>query len=107
LRRRASRSLSTTARGWNRQPGLNAPGEFGYTEDDIPTLVDGAMKQQRLLTIAPKEVGDDDQICDVYWPEMTPEQACVPAMSLWCATSLSCRSPDTSGGLRTEMDLDA
>lgn len=34
--------------------------EFGYTEDDVPTLVDGAMKQQRLLAIAPKEVGEDD-----------------------------------------------
>ncbi len=34
--------------------------EFGYGEDDIPTLVDGAMKQQRLLAIAPKEVGEDD-----------------------------------------------
>jgi hydroxyacid-oxoacid transhydrogenase len=34
--------------------------EFGYTEDDIPTLVDGAMKQQRLLAIAPKEVGEED-----------------------------------------------
>ena len=34
--------------------------EFGYDEDDIPTLVDGAMKQQRLLAIAPKEVGEDD-----------------------------------------------
>jgi hydroxyacid-oxoacid transhydrogenase len=34
--------------------------DFGYGEDDIPTLVDGAMKQQRLLAIAPKEVGKDD-----------------------------------------------
>ena len=34
--------------------------ELGYTEDDIPVLVDGAMKQQRLLAIAPKEVGADD-----------------------------------------------
>jgi hydroxyacid-oxoacid transhydrogenase len=34
--------------------------EFGYTEDDIPTLVDGALKQQRLLAVAPKEVGEDD-----------------------------------------------
>ena len=34
--------------------------DFGYGEDDIPTLVDGAMKQQRLLAIAPKEVGEDD-----------------------------------------------
>jgi hydroxyacid-oxoacid transhydrogenase len=34
--------------------------EFGYTEDDIPELVDGAMKQQRLLAVAPKEVGEED-----------------------------------------------
>jgi alcohol dehydrogenase class IV len=34
--------------------------ELGYSEDDIPTLVDGAMKQQRLLAVAPKEVGEDD-----------------------------------------------
>jgi alcohol dehydrogenase class IV len=37
--------------------GLN---ELGYTEDDIPTLVEGALKQQRLLAVAPKEVGEDD-----------------------------------------------
>ena len=34
--------------------------ELGYSEDDIPALVDGALKQQRLLVIAPKEVGEDD-----------------------------------------------
>jgi alcohol dehydrogenase class IV len=34
--------------------------ELGYGEDDIPTLVDGAMKQQRLLAVAPKEVSEDD-----------------------------------------------
>jgi hydroxyacid-oxoacid transhydrogenase len=34
--------------------------EFGYGEDDIPALVDGALKQQRLLAVAPKEVGADD-----------------------------------------------
>ena len=32
----------------------------GTREDDIPTLVDGALKQQRLLAVAPKEVGADD-----------------------------------------------
>ena len=38
---------------------VNAPRgveEFGYTEDDIPALVDGAIKQQRLLAVAPKAV---------------------------------------------------
>jgi hydroxyacid-oxoacid transhydrogenase len=34
--------------------------ELGYTEDDIPALVDGALKQQRLLAVAPKEVTEDD-----------------------------------------------
>ena len=34
--------------------------ELGYTEDDIDDLVDGAMKQQRLLVGAPKEVGEED-----------------------------------------------
>jgi alcohol dehydrogenase class IV len=34
--------------------------EFGYVEDDIPELVDGAMKQQRLLAVAPKDVGEED-----------------------------------------------
>jgi alcohol dehydrogenase class IV len=33
---------------------------FGYSEDDIPALVDGARKQQRLLVIAPREPSDDD-----------------------------------------------
>ena len=34
--------------------------ELGYDEDDIPDLVDGAMKQQRLLVGAPKEVSEGD-----------------------------------------------
>ncbi len=33
---------------------------FGYGEDDVPTLVEGARKQQRLLAIAPREPSDDD-----------------------------------------------
>ena len=33
---------------------------FGYTEDDVPALVEGALKQQRLLAVAPKEVTDGD-----------------------------------------------
>ena len=33
---------------------------FGYTEDDVPALVQGALKQQRLLVVAPREVGADD-----------------------------------------------
>ena len=34
--------------------------EFGYTEDDLPELVDGALKQQRLLAGAPREVSEED-----------------------------------------------
>jgi alcohol dehydrogenase class IV len=34
--------------------------EFGYTEDDIPDLVAGALQQERLLAVAPKAVGEDD-----------------------------------------------
>ena len=33
---------------------------FGYTEDDIPALVEGTLKQQRLLTIAPREAGAEE-----------------------------------------------
>ncbi len=33
---------------------------LGYSEDDIPAIVDGALKQQRLLAVAPKEVSGDD-----------------------------------------------
>ena len=42
---------------------INAPrgvAELGYTEDDIPELVDGALKQHRLLAVAPKEVTEQD-----------------------------------------------
>lgn len=37
--------------------GLSA---LGYTEDDLPSLVDGAMKQQRLLVNSPRPVGERD-----------------------------------------------
>ena len=35
-------------------------GAVGYDEGDIPELVNGAMKQQRLLATAPKAVTEDD-----------------------------------------------
>jgi alcohol dehydrogenase class IV len=38
----------------------NGIGAVGYTEDDVPDLVEGTMKQQRLLATAPKEVTEDD-----------------------------------------------
>jgi alcohol dehydrogenase class IV len=34
--------------------------ELGYDERDIPALVDGALKQQRLLVISPREPSADD-----------------------------------------------
>ncbi len=34
--------------------------ELGYTEDDVEALAEGAMKQQRLLVVAPKEAGVED-----------------------------------------------
>jgi alcohol dehydrogenase class IV len=37
--------------------GLSA---MGYGEEDVDELVEGALKQQRLLVIAPREVGSQD-----------------------------------------------
>jgi alcohol dehydrogenase class IV len=37
--------------------GLNA---VGYDENDVSALVEGAMKQQRLLSISPRPVGEED-----------------------------------------------
>jgi alcohol dehydrogenase class IV len=34
--------------------------ELGYDEDDVDGLVEGALKQQRQLKIAPREAGPDD-----------------------------------------------
>jgi hydroxyacid-oxoacid transhydrogenase len=34
--------------------------ELGYGEEDIPALVDGAIAQQRLLVVAPREASPDD-----------------------------------------------
>ena len=34
--------------------------ELGYDDGDIDALVDGALKQQRLLVIAPREPTPDD-----------------------------------------------
>ncbi|WP_308164237.1 hydroxyacid-oxoacid transhydrogenase [Nonomuraea sediminis] len=38
----------------------NGIGGVGYTESDIPDLVEGTLKQQRLLTTAPKPVGQEE-----------------------------------------------
>jgi alcohol dehydrogenase class IV len=34
--------------------------ELGYDENDVPALVDGALKQQRLLVVSPRDVSGDD-----------------------------------------------
>jgi hydroxyacid-oxoacid transhydrogenase len=33
---------------------------LGYTEDDVRTLVEGTMKQQRLLVVSPRDVAEID-----------------------------------------------
>jgi alcohol dehydrogenase class IV len=38
----------------------NGVGGVGFTEPEIPDLVDGAMKQQRLLSTSPRPVAEDD-----------------------------------------------
>ena len=38
----------------------NGLGAVGYDEDDVDDLVEGTMKQQRLLATAPREVTEDD-----------------------------------------------
>ena len=38
----------------------NGIAELGYTEDDVPALVEGTLKQQRLLVGSPREVGESD-----------------------------------------------
>ena len=38
----------------------NGIGAVGYTEADIPDLVPGTMKQQRLLATCPRPVNEED-----------------------------------------------
>jgi alcohol dehydrogenase class IV len=38
----------------------NGLGAVGYGEDDVDDLVEGTMKQQRLLATAPRDVTEDD-----------------------------------------------
>jgi alcohol dehydrogenase class IV len=38
----------------------NGIGAVGFEDGDIPALVEGAMKQQRLLATCPREVTEDD-----------------------------------------------
>ena len=48
-------------------PGVGA---VGYTDHDVPDLVEGAMKQQRLLAIAPCQVTEDD-LAGIFRGSMT------------------------------------
>jgi alcohol dehydrogenase class IV len=48
-------------------PGVGA---VGYTDHDVPDLVEGAMKQQRLLAIAPCQVTEDD-VAGIFRGSMT------------------------------------
>jgi alcohol dehydrogenase class IV len=38
----------------------NGIGEVGYTDADVDDLVEGTLKQQRLLATAPREVTGED-----------------------------------------------
>ncbi len=40
--------------------GPAGPAEFGFTRQDLPALVEGALKQQRLLVCCPRDVADHD-----------------------------------------------
>jgi hydroxyacid-oxoacid transhydrogenase len=50
-------ALSTLMRDVGAPTGV---AELGYEEDDIPALVEGALKQQRLLVISPREAGPNE-----------------------------------------------
>ncbi|MFB9904870.1 hydroxyacid-oxoacid transhydrogenase [Allokutzneria oryzae] len=43
----------------------NGIGAVGYAEADIPALVEGTLKQQRLLNVAPRQVSEAD-ICEIF-----------------------------------------
>jgi len=54
-------SLPDTLRALMRDVGAPAGiAELGYTEDDVPALVEGALKQQRLLAVAPRDPDERD-----------------------------------------------
>jgi hydroxyacid-oxoacid transhydrogenase len=54
-------ALPDVLRGLMRDVGApRGLAELGYGEDDVPALVEGALRQQRLLAGAPREVGSDD-----------------------------------------------
>jgi len=54
-------TLPAVLRGLMRDVGLpSGLAEIGYVEGDVSDLVDGALKQQRLLAVAPIDVTPDD-----------------------------------------------
>ena len=57
----ARRRLDLALPGRGFRPGPRVVvAELGYTEDDVPALVDGALKQQRLLKVAPRQPDERD-----------------------------------------------
>ena len=57
----AGRSLPDVLAALMRDVGVPTRlGELGYGEEDIPALVEGALAQQRLLAVAPREPSADD-----------------------------------------------
>lgn len=57
----ASEQLPAALTNLMRDIGIpNGIGAVGYTEADIPSLVSGTMKQQRLLATCPRPVSEDD-----------------------------------------------
>jgi hydroxyacid-oxoacid transhydrogenase len=61
----AHEQLPTVLTDLMRDIGIpNGIGAVGYTEDDVPDLVPGTMKQQRLLATCPRPVTEDD-IADI------------------------------------------
>jgi hydroxyacid-oxoacid transhydrogenase len=54
-------ALPSVLVGLMRDVGIpNGVGDVGYTEADVPSLVEGTMKQQRLLATCPLPVTEDD-----------------------------------------------
>src|SRR3712207_9588267 len=54
----------------------NGVGAVGFGEGDVPDLVEGTMKQQRLLATCPREVTEDD-VAGIF----------LRSMSLWGGAS--------------------
>jgi hydroxyacid-oxoacid transhydrogenase len=67
----AHEQLPTVLTDLMREIGIpNGIGAVGYTEADVPDLVPGTMKQQRLLATCPRPVTEDD-IADILTKSIT------------------------------------